>query len=803
MAVSRKLQDQLFGLTTPTQDELEARASEEQDLIDAEMLRVEMAAAGDPDARAEIRESMDNEEFNNAISAAISKAELYLDSELSGPREEASRYYRGDKFGDEDPDASGVVMTEVRDTVLALLPQLIKIFCGTTNPVEFVNNMATPKEQAEYQTEYVKQVLMKDNEGFMLFLSAFKDALIRKTGVFTWWFEEREMVIRDTYTGLDEDAFALLQMDEKESQSGDLILSRDIEILDEQVDTMAPGEEPDLTGAEAEAQQAAFDLGIDGDVVKPPENFIRDVQVIQRVIRRRLRVAAVPPEEYILVPITSSDIDEFPLVGRRQMKTIGELVALGHDEEVIRKAIGSRPGGRGNNSSNLEMNTERQDRLNGNADRIFNPDFDKTDPSSEEIKYCEVYVLIDYDGDGIPERRFICTVGDDNRVVSNEIMDGDMVPFSTICPDPEPHSPFGYSLADQTMDLQEVKSEVVRGILDSLAESIFGRTEIVDGKVNIDDALSRARHQLVRVKEAGSINTIAKTFIGGQAMPLAAYIDEIKARRTGITLAPAGLDAQALQSTDKKVAETVVDSSQDRAVMIARIFAETGIKRLMRGILKLGVKHQDKPREIRIKGAPIVVDPRTFATDLDMEVNVGLGSGNSAKRMMALQMILAQQKEITETYGLNNPFVTPDKISNAAEDFIREAGFNDVSRYMNIITPEKAKQLMDAEAAKPPQPSPEELLAQANREKVQADLQKATQTNQTKMATKEIDDRFRRDKLAVDQNIKAGETMAKYGLELEKMDVQREQHDETQADGIVADANAYANPQTQSGNEGR
>lgn len=799
MPMSRLEHDRIYRETNLTPEELMLLAEEEQAVIDAEMAEVEMNAATPPGDNEDDGGEMDPDTFNNAVSAAIEAAERLTD-DLSDERELAGSYYRGEKFGGEDPDSSGVVMTEVRDTILTLLPQFIKIFCGTVPAVEFLSSVAVPKKQADHQTAYVGHIVHNDNDGFSVLLAAFKDALLYKTGVFTWWVEQREMVLVDRYTGIDEAAFALLQMDEAEDQSGDEVIESEINIVREVPDTMAIGEEPDLTGQDAAAQQMALELGMDLPPPNPPQNFIRDVEVVKRVIRKRIRVAAVPPEELLLSPTPSTDLDEFALVGRRQIKTIGELVALGYDEEKIREAVGDG----GHDKGDFAHNGLRSDRMGGRAeDRLFAPDIADADPSLEEVKFCEIYLTIDYDGDGIPERRHIVTVGDTHNVILNEYMEGDMVPFSTICPDPEPHSPFGYSIADQTMDLQEVKSEIVRGILDSLAEAIIGRTEVVEGRVNLDDALSPARNQLVRVKEPGSIRTISKTFVGQQAIPLAAYVDEIKARRTGITLAPSGLDAQALQSTSNKVAESVVDSSQDRAVMIARIFAETGIKRMYRGLVRLAVKHQDKPRAVRLNGAPITVDPRTFAVDLDLQVNVGLGSGNSAKRMQALMAIIGQQKEVVLTYGLNNPLVPLDKLSNALEDFVHEAGFADAGRYMNIISPEQARGLAEKEASQPPKPTPEELLYKANQEKLQAEMQKAMLNAQSKMAAKQVDDAFRRDQLDVTQNVKQAEMLGKFGLELEKLRVQEEQQENASADALANDASSYAerlaNPQSEGG----
>lgn len=724
-------------------------------------------------------EEMDDEDYENAVSQAISNAEDFIDMELSPDRELAARYYRGDEFGNEVEGRSRVVMTEVRDTVLAVMPSLLRIFCGTADAVEFINSIATPQAQADAQTAYVNHIIHKDNHGFTIFHSAFKDALVRKTGIFTWWHEEKETVTVETHTGLNEQAFALLQLEKEEASSEDEHISYHIDVLDERVDTTAPSETPLLLGEE---DPAALDPNM-----PPPVSFIRDVRVRKVVIKKRHKVAAVPPEEFICAPTSSDDIDEYPLVGRRQMKTIGELVALGHSEEEIREAIEA-----GNNGgSSLQNNAEVVDRNGAQVERIFDTGFEDVDPASEMVKYVVAYILIDKDGDGIIERRKVVTVGDNHKIIYDEIVD-EMVPFALICPDPEPHSPFGYSLADQTMDMQDIKSEMMRGVLDSLAESIEGRTAILEGQVNIDDALSNERGRLIRIKQVGAIQDMSTPFVGMNAMPVFDYLDNVKARRTGITMAPAGLAADTLQSTSTDAVNAVVDASQERAEMIARIFAETGIKRLFRGLLQQVVKHQDPKRLIRLRGKPITVDPRAFVADLDLETNVGLGRGTAAKKLQGLTAIIGKQQEILEKHGFDNPFVQLHKVSNAIEDWVHEIGFNDAGRYFTLMDETAAAEFMKRQAEKQQPPSPEEILAQVQREKNASQEKIAQIRAMVDVFKMEAKARGDADKLEQDFYLKAAEILGKFGIQVNEAEISRAREDEDKADELAREAQTGA-----------
>lgn len=730
---------------------------------------------------------LSKEDFQTAIAKGIEAAEDFIDMEHSPDRELAAQYYRAEPLGNEVEGRSGVVMSEVRDTVLAIMPALLRIFCGAKNPVQFDNQPGTPFEQGTQQTAYISHIINRDNDGFMMHHSAFKDALIRRTGVITWWHEEVETVTKEIKTGLNEEAFALEQLEVAESSSEDENITYEIEVLDERPDTTdVQGQDP-LEGIGPEGLPQA------GALVPPPPPpaaFIRDISVNRRFIKKRHRVDCVPPEEFILTPIATSDIDRFPLVGRRQRKTIGELVAMGHNEDEIREKIG----GQGSRATSLQNNAEAIARQKGVVERLFDNNFAEVDPASEYVKYCCVYVLIDTDGDGILERHKVCTVGDNNQVIYDSIVD-EMVPYAILCPDPEPHSPFGYSVGDQNMDMQEIKSEIVRGVIDNLAQSIVGRTGIIEGRVNIDDVLSNDRDQVIRAKEAGAVWSLSHPFTGMNAIPVLQYLDTVKTQRTGIyTGATGGLSADVLQSTPTKAAEQMVNSSQERPEMIARIFAEQ-LKRLYRGLLQNVVRHQDTKRVLRLRGREVVVDPRAFNTELDLDVNVGLGRGTSDKRIIALEKVMAKQQEIYEKYGPTNEIVTLIHISNAAEDYIAEYEITDIGRYMNRVTPEMNERIVETAKNAPKQPSAEELLYKANQEKIMADSENKRRSDMIKLAIEAAKLAQKEDQSEQDFYIKVAEMLGKFGIQVNEQAVKEAQALDTSADRLVDSATAGAQQQ--------
>ena len=165
----------------------------------------------------------------------------------------------------------------------------------------------------------------------------------------------------------------------------------------------------------------------------------------------------------------------------------------------------------------------------------------------------------------------------------------------------------------------------------------------------------------------------------------------------------------------------MMKSNSGKLELIARIFADTGVKSLFRGILHLLGKYQDKAKLVRMRGKYVQYDPRTWANEYDISINVGLGSGDRDQKLAMLQMILAKQEQILQQFGPSNPLVTVGQYRNTLAKFIESAGFKDANAFINEITPEQ-----DAALAQPQPPAPDmqaemtQMLADVEREKTAA-----------------------------------------------------------------------------------
>lgn len=674
---------------------------------------------GDDEDEAEDVSGMSEEEFRGAVKAAISDAADYIDDEVAPARERSIRYYRGDLFGNEEEGRSQVVMTEVRDTVLAMMPSLLRVFTASEKPVEFAPRRAEDVPMAEQATDYVSYIFNVDNPGFSILHSAFKDALISKIGVFKWFTATTTDIREERYSGIDQAQISVLQQD------GTIDLLRVVQT--------GEGEPDPMTGL-------------------PSPIF--DVTIRRRIENKRQVIECVPPEEF-LIARNARDLDSADYVGHRSLKTMSELIEMGYEREDIEE--------HGNSSSSFELNTEANTRnpalkewMGGSADN-------NADPSMRRYEYVESYIRIDKDGDGVAELRRICTIGGASYILHDEVVDE--VQMAVICPDPEPHMVIGSSIADQVMDLQLIKSNVVRNTLDSLAQVIHPRTVVVEGAVNMDDVLNVETGGVIRATQPGMIQELGNTFVGQQAMPIIAYLDDIRASRTGMSKASQGLDPDVLQSTTKAAVTATMSAAQERLEMVARIFAETGIKRLFRGLLKQVIRHQDRPRVVRLRNQWVPIDPRSWDADMDVVVNVGLGTGSIEQRVQLLSTVVAQQKEILQTLGPSNPIVSLKQLRNTMAQILELSGLKDASRYFSEITPEAEAQLAQPQGQQ--QADPAQILAQVEAQKIQKDMQIAQMKAELEVEKQRKADDLERDRLDADIWLKATEMQLKYGTQIQ------------------------------------
>jgi hypothetical protein len=309
---------------------------------------------------------------------------------------------------------------------------------------------------------------------------------------------------------------------------------------------------------------------------------------------------------------------------------------------------------------------------------------DSANRAMREVWITECYIRCDWDGDGIAERRKVTVAGSGQEILDNEPWDGPL-PFVSLTPIIMPHRFFGLSVADLVMDLQLIKSTIVRQILDNLYLSNNGR-HVISEQVNLDDMMTARPGGIVRLKNGalpgqGHIVPLDTPMVAAQAFPMLEYLDGVRENRTGVTRYMQGIDADSLNKTATGISQ-IMTAAQQRVELIARVFAETGVKDLFRKILELVNRHQSAPRIIRLRNRWVPMDPRQWTTQMDVSIAVGLGTGNKDQTLIHLRSLLEiQVQAIRMQGGVDGPLVRLENVYNTLAKLVENAGLKSADAY--------------------------------------------------------------------------------------------------------------------------
>lgn len=611
---------------------------------------------------------MTDDELASKLSNEIESASGNFNTELSEQREDAMKYYLGEKFGNEIEGRSEIVTTDVRDTIEYIMPSLMRIFTTHNNVAEFEPQGPEDVEMAQQATDYVNYVFNKQNNGFKVLYDAFKDALISKTGVIKHFWEEKTEVSKENYTNLTEIEYqSILANDDME-----VIEHTEVIIQKQQVDDF-------------------------GNLISPAI-VEHDVKVKKTKTDGQVRVLSVPPEEF-LVSRRATSVEDASFVCHRVKKSVSDLILEGYPKSLVDELPSYT-------QNNAEFNEERIARFSYDDDSSPG---DEGEGPSRKVWLEECYMHIDYDNDGIAELRKITKGG--HIILDNEEIDS--IPFSTICPLPIPHKFHGMSIADTVQDIQLIKSTIMRNLLDNMYLTNNARYAVLAGQVELDDLLSSKPGGIVRMRAPGAVTALPTPQIQPYAFQMVQYLDGIREERSGVSKMSQGLNPDVLTShVTSGAISAATESAMQRIELIARIFAETGIKDLFRNIYSLVQRYEDRQKMAYLNGKFVPIDVSRWKEKLNCTVNVGVGSGSQQSKTQTMGSIMQIIQGLVQNGGMGS-IVTPENIYNAVSEFIAQSGYKNADQFISnpAMMPPKP----------PPEPTLDEKVAQ---QKAQVELQK-------------------------------------------------------------------------------
>jgi|HubBroStandDraft_6_1064221.scaffolds.fasta_scaffold15017_3 hypothetical protein len=698
------------------------------------------------------------------------------------------------------PNRSTYVSTDVRDAVMMMIPSLIRLFGATESPVVLVPRTQEEVDVAEQATEYVNYTFWNDNPGFLILYGAFKDALTVKTGFCKWWTDDHKEMKRKTFLNVTAEQIQMMLSEEPNAKL--ISIGKPVKQPPPQIPTAPPpgaappapppvpptglaqgpapiagmpspaptGPAPPRAGAPMPGPAPVGPPGAAGNasgpqppqappgpppgamagapppplppaLTQPPPPVFDHCVIEFEVSKPIIKVAGVPPEEMRLDRYARTFRDS-RIVGHERIVPVDQLIAMGYDRDLCLEHI---------QTSESAFTVEPQ---------LRNPARFMGTRIGDGVKYGEWYVKIDKDGDGTPELRYICTMGEDQQIVADE--EANRIKFALFSCDPVSHTIVGDSLADYTEDIQRIKTNMTRAVLDSAAEAINPKTVINELMVTVDDALNDDLGAVIRTRGNPSESVLFTNtpFLGQQALPVLQMLNETLQRRTGLSDAAKGLDPKALQSSTMIGVEAVINGAQERIELVARVLCETGFKDLFSGLYNEICENPNQQRTLKIRGKYIPYDTSTFDASMAVEVNANLGKGSDLTRMLALNQVKQDQQLVIQTYGLNNPVCGIPELLNTITDILSLANVKNVGRYFKTPTPQQMMAIQNA----PKPPDPMLIAAQAQMEKVRMEAAKAA--GQQNFDTK---------KLLSEQTLKSHELQAKTEFDFQKLALEARQ----------------------------
>lgn len=565
-------------------------------------------------------------------------------------------YYREPYPGDSELDGwSQIVTSEVQDTVEWILPELLDVFTSSDQAVSFEPVTQEDVKGAAQATDACNYVFYKQNNGFLTLYTAFKDALISQNCAVMW--RTVSETVRDVQEVQGAPAEVLALMEEQ--------------------------------GYEIEAASPVM-----GAVVP-----LFNAKVAKNVEKKRVNVEAFPPEQLIIKRgWTSPLLHDCPYVARVMPVTLSELKQMGFEVSVSDL--------RASQDVFSESNTEEY-RLT-RTDGSYTHEDDSVDSEDDSLAtgYLRIeYVLVDYDGDGIAERRLIHRL--EGRILSNE--ETDHVQIATTSPVLNPHRWDGMSIAEAVADIQRLKTDLTRSLVNAANLAVNPRKTVLTDTngnplVNVDDLLDFRIGGIVRQSRADALGMEPTPFNGQAMLPVLSYVDEMAEKRTGVSKQQQGLDSNALR-TDRTAAEVMMtaNAAKQRVKLIARIFAETLVKPVFQGILKLLTAGEMEPLAFRLRGEFVRYDPNEWRDQYDMTTNVGLGTGDKQQQIAFFQNLMQMQMGLSQS-PFGQLLIDPQKIYNTVAKMVELGGQKNVG---DFIGDPQGRPLQ------PPGPPPQMAIEQA------------------------------------------------------------------------------------------
>lgn len=643
-----------------------------------------------------------------------------------------------------DKNASRFVSQDLMDAVEATIAEIMPTFA--VEQIGFYQPMdEEDEESARDESIIVNHLIMEEFDGFMMIQSAIKDALLHRNCTVKVWWDERTDVEYEDYKDLPELALVEILKPTKEDQK--------VEVVHQKVTKEGDDRAIDIAEqAMASQNQEAMDMVEQSGILDAAQDLYT-VRIKRMTKIGRPMIKGTPPEQVIVNGDHDSPyLYESRFVAHESLQTKSDLIARGYDPETVEKLS--------------EYNTDID-----NLSRSRDPeesDYISADESTKLLRLFECFILVDYDGDGIAERRKVDMSS--NILLSNEPFDS--VSLIGGVTQIVPHKYRGVSMFDRMKDIQDSKTPVMRSIIDGVQISVNPRVGIVKNGANIDDFLTSRTGGTVRMKDANAIVALPNAEVPQSSYTFLEHMDSVRRDRGGGAVDVASTSQGMSGQTGFAGLDRVMTSMELDKAIIAKNIGETlvrGIFMEMHNILRKNYKGKISKK---VGGQWVGTMPSEWTKRTAVSIQVGASIGERNRQAAVMRDISVNQDRLKQT---GSPMYSVDKEYSAITDAIKLSGVKSPDRY--FVDPKsdegEATQKKSAEMSQQEKQKQDELqfkMAEAQRMLGEAEMIKS-QAQMDKNKVQAENDALKSEieimKAEKSIDVKAGELKFKYDKMIE------------------------------------
>jgi len=551
------------------------------------------------------------------------------------------RYY-GRKLGNERKGFSKYISREVMETIEWMLPFFIRTFISGDPKITIKIKGQDPKIGKALMQKIHEDLSENEPNMFTLFYVWFKDALVSNTALIkqTWNLDQETV----------EQEFPILQP----SQFQTLTTDPDVTVKEATQDWVPP-----------------FGLvfrGVRADILKTNED--------------QVYAENMPHWEFICSPDARGINDEYGK-GQKTKVTLDYLKRINRQftqegGEPFFKHLDEfeRDGAVSSDVEDLGESTTSTERINY-LDRDIELDREDDKPGPGQVHdFVEWYDRIDINGDGFLEN---CTAWFlDKKMIRYELNEEGFIPFSALTPIIDCHKMFGVAWAELIVPLQNLVTMITRRILDNFDFTNRGRWGYdPDGQVDVRALLNAVPGDVVRGKK-DAIFDISPQPMDYRVLGLLQHFDKIKEDRGGVPRLSKGIGDDTKTDTSGGIAQLLGAAGQ-RMDMVARIFAETGVKDFYKKCVWLYQRNLRKPFSVTLRGEEIQVTPEQLQGKVICTVNLGIETAIGQQEAQKIERVVAFLGKMSEQFpGL----VTEEDAFSICTKYVTCMGFPETNDFL-------------------------------------------------------------------------------------------------------------------------